>query len=109
MICFEMQRVMDVEKILTAMGSEYDSNEDGAFLIDDDQWQAWLPNDYPTEVWLRFDEKMNPAIAADLAIRFFGVASAMGLQVRSIGTYIPASDSTGSMTVEAIEQLENKN
>ena len=103
MIDSKVVRLQYVKRIIAAMDSEFEFGEDGSLWVDDGQWQVFLPDKATGEVIIRFSKNLYPVVTADIAKRFTGVATPMGLDVRFAGCYDPDSDSTGVILIQADE------
>ena len=73
-------RLQHVKQILRTMDSQFDMNGESEIWVDGHQWYILLPDDEPNQVLLRFNA-MNNCTAADLALRFGGIAWLLGLEV----------------------------
>jgi hypothetical protein len=96
-------RLQYVKSIIAAMDSEFAFGEDDSLWVNDGQYQILLPNQSSSEGLIRFSKKLYPAVAADIASRFSGVANPMGLDVRFTGTFDPDCDSTGVVLIQTEE------
>jgi hypothetical protein len=103
MIDSKVVRLQYVKSIIAAMDSEFAFGEDDSLWVNDGQWQIFLPERPASEVLIRFNKKLYPAVAADIASRFSGVAIPMGLDVKFIGTFDPDCDSTGVVLIQTDE------
>jgi hypothetical protein len=87
-------RLQLVKQILQTMGSSFEIEGESEIWVDADQWCIYLPEDEPSQVLLRFDHEIDNCISVDLALRFYGVARMLGLDVYSAADIYP--DSTNS-------------
>jgi hypothetical protein len=101
MIDSKAVRLQYVERILAAMDAEFAMGEDGSLWVNDGQYQIILPDRPTSEVIIRFSKNLFPAAIADIAARFSGVATPMGLDVSFYGYFDPNSDATGVVLIEA--------
>ena len=95
MIDSKVVRLQYVERIIAAMDSEFAFGEDGSLWVNDGQYQIILPDRPTSEVIIRFSKNFYSAAIADIATRFSGVATPMGLDVQFFGYFDPNSDATG--------------
>jgi hypothetical protein len=93
-------RLQMVKRLIEAMDCEFAYDDDDSLWVNDGQWQVFLPGQPTREVVLRFSENLHPAVSADIAARFSGVATLMGLDVSFNGSYDPSSDSTGVVLIQ---------
>ena len=93
-------RLQLVKGILAAMDSEFAFDEDGSLWINDGLFQIFLPAQFTSEVIIRFNKNLHPAAVANIATRFSGVATPMGLDVSFEGWFDPNDDSTGVVLIE---------
>ena len=93
-------RIQYVSRIIAAMDSEFAMDEDGSLWVNDGQYQIILPNKPTSEVIIRFSKNFYPAAIADIATRFSGVATPMGLDVQFFGYFDPNSDATGVVLIQ---------
>ena len=103
MINLKLIRLQLVKRIIAAMDFEITFIEDGSLWVNDRQWHIFLPEKSTSEVLIRFNKNMYPALAADIASRFSGIANPMGLDVIFIGCYDTDSDSTGMVLIKTDE------
>ena len=103
MIDQKLVRLQYVERILAAMDAEFAFGKDGSLWVNDGQYQILLPDQTPSEVLIRFSNKLHNAVAAGIATRFSGVATPMGLDVRFSECFDPTDDSTGVVLIQADE------
>ena len=88
-------RLPFVKQILRTMDSLFEMDGESEIWVDGDQWYIYLPEDARYEVLLRFSSKIENGHAADLALRFGGVAGLLGLDVYPAADFYP--DSTNSV------------
>ena len=100
MIDSKAVRLQYVERIIAAMDPEFAFGEDGSLWVNDGQYQILLPDQSTSEVIIRFSKNFYPAAIADIATRFSGVATPMGLDVQFFGYFDPNSDATGVVLIQ---------
>ena len=93
-------RFQMVKRILCAMDSDFAIGDEGSLWINDGQYQILLPDQTTSEVIIRFSKNLYPAAVADIAARFSGVATLMGLDVCFTGWFDPDDDSTGVVLIQ---------
>lgn len=93
-------RLQMVKRILDSMDSEFAFGDNCSLWINDGQYQILLPHRPTSEVIIRFSTNLNQAAVADIAARFSGVATLMGLDVSFTGWFDPDDDSTGVVLIQ---------
>lgn len=97
-------RLQCVKQILRAMDCQYEMDANFGIWIDGHLWNIYLPEDDINQVLLRFDQKVETDQAADLALRFDGVARLLGLEVYMAGTIYPDSTSPVASWITVINE-----
>ena len=88
-------RLQFVKQILRTMDSLFEMDGEYELWVDGEQWYIYLPEDEPDQVLLRFSSKIENGHAANLALRFGGIAGLLGLDVYPAADIYP--DSTNSV------------
>ena len=88
-------RLTIVKQILRTMDSLFEMDGEYELWVDGEQWYIYLPEEDQDQVLLRFSSKIENGHAADLALRFAGVAALLGLDVYPAADIYP--DSTNSV------------
>jgi len=94
------KREQMVKQIIWAMDCEFIQDNDNSFWVNDGDWQVILPDRPESEVAIKVSQKLHPATAADIGVRFAGVATLLGLDVSFNGSCNIGSDSTGVVLIQ---------
>ena len=81
------KRQQMVTQIIKTMDCEFVWDNDNTIRINDGDWQVFLPEQPASEVAIKVSQNLHPAVAADIGIRFSGIAALMGLGVTYGGIY----------------------
>ena len=95
-----VKREQMVTQIVKTMDCEFVWDGENTIQINDGDWQISLPDQPASEVAIKVNQKLHPAVAADIGIRFSGIATLMGLGVTYGGICEPNCDSTGVIIVQ---------
>ena len=94
------KRSQMVKQIIWTMDCELIQDSDNSFWINDGDWQVILPDQPENEVAIKVSQNLHPATAADIGIRFTGVATLLGLDVSFNGSCNIGRDSTGIVLIQ---------
>jgi len=89
-----------VKQIIETMDCEYAQGDESTIWVHDGMWQVFLPDLPENQVAIRISQKLHPAVAIDIGIRFSGAATLMGLNTTFNGVYDPNSDATGVVLIQ---------